>query len=84
MQPSRKVVGWAMGEKIDRERVRSALDMALLGRPAPALHHSGRGSQYATGATGASSMLHKPRGPATLAPDAPPPLDLEVPPPDGE
>ncbi|WP_233597565.1 MULTISPECIES: IS3 family transposase [Corallococcus] len=45
---SRKVVGWAMGERIDRELVLSALDMALLGRPAPALHHSDRGSQYAS------------------------------------
>ena len=45
---SRKVVGWAMSEKIDRELVLSALDMALLGRPAPALHHSDRGSQYAS------------------------------------
>jgi len=45
---SRKVVGWAMSEKIDRQLVLSALDMALLGRPAPALHHSDRGSQYAS------------------------------------
>jgi putative transposase len=45
---SRKVVGWAMSEKIDRALVLSALDMALLGRPAPALHHSDRGSQYAS------------------------------------
>jgi transposase InsO family protein len=45
---SRKVVGWAMSEKLDRELVLSALDMALLGRPAPALHHSDRGSQYAS------------------------------------
>lgn len=45
---SRKVVGWAMSEKIDRELALSALNMALLGRPAPALHHSDRGSQYAS------------------------------------
>lgn len=45
---SRKVVGWAMGERIDRGLVLSALDMALLGRPAPQLHHSDRGSQYAS------------------------------------
>ncbi|RKG59026.1 IS3 family transposase [Corallococcus sp. AB011P] len=44
---SRKVVGWAMGKRIDRELVLSALDMALLGRPAPALHHSDCGSQGA-------------------------------------
>lgn len=45
---SRKVVGWAMGEKIDRGLVLCALDMALLDRPAPELHHSDRGSQYAS------------------------------------
>ncbi|GEN11436.1 hypothetical protein MFU01_64730 [Myxococcus fulvus] len=45
---SRKVVGWAMGERIDRRLVLSALDMALLGHPAPELHHSDRGSQYAS------------------------------------
>ncbi|NOJ83920.1 IS3 family transposase [Myxococcus xanthus] len=45
---SRKVVGWAMGERIDRALVQSALDMALLGHPAPELHHSDRGSQYAS------------------------------------
>ncbi|AGC47870.1 IS5 family transposase orfB [Myxococcus stipitatus DSM 14675] len=45
---SRKVVGWAMGERIDRSLVVSALAMALQGRPAPALHHSDRGSQYAS------------------------------------
>lgn len=46
--PPSKVVGWAMGERIDRRLVLSALDMALLGRPAPLLHHSVRGSQYAS------------------------------------
>jgi transposase InsO family protein len=45
---SRKVVGWAMSERIDRELVLCALNMALLGHPAPALHHSDRGSQYAS------------------------------------
>lgn len=45
---SRRVVGWAMSDTIDRQLVLSALDMALLGRPAPALHHSDRGSQYAS------------------------------------
>jgi transposase InsO family protein len=46
---SRRVVGcWSMGERIDRHLVRAALDMALIGRTAPALHHSDRGSQYAS------------------------------------
>jgi transposase InsO family protein len=45
---SRKVVGWAMGERIDRELALSALRMALLGAAAPELHHSDRGSQYAS------------------------------------
>jgi transposase InsO family protein len=45
---SRKVVGWAMSETIDRRLVLRALDMALLNRSAPALHHSDRGSQYAS------------------------------------
>ncbi|NBD09110.1 IS3 family transposase [Corallococcus silvisoli] len=39
---SRKVVGWAMGERIDSGLVLSALDMALLGGPAPRLHYSDR------------------------------------------
>jgi putative transposase len=47
---SRRVVGWAMGEKIDRHLVLRALDMALKGRQPPEglLHHSDRGSQYAS------------------------------------
>ncbi|WP_284665542.1 IS3 family transposase [Myxococcus sp. SDU36] len=45
---SRKVVGWAMSDTIDRHLVLSALTMALLNRPAPDLHHSDRGSQYAS------------------------------------
>ncbi|MFP2964509.1 IS3 family transposase, partial [Myxococcus sp. 1LA] len=45
---SRKVVGWAMSDTIDRQLVLSALTMALLNRPAPDLHHSDRGSQYAS------------------------------------
>jgi len=57
---SRKVVGWAMSEKIDRELVLSALDMALLGRPAPARHHSDRGSQLRF--KGSSQRLLEQRG----------------------
>ena len=47
---SRRVVGWAMSERIDRHRVLNALDMALKGRQPPhgLLHPSDRGSQYAS------------------------------------
>ena len=47
---SRKIVGWAMGERIDSALVLKALDMALLHRqpPANALFHSDRGVQYAS------------------------------------
>jgi transposase InsO family protein len=47
---SRKVVGWSMSEHIDRHLVLNALDMALKGRRPPRglLHHSDRGSQYAS------------------------------------
>jgi len=45
---SRKVVGWAMSDTIDRQRVLGALNMALLNRPVPDLHPSDRGSQYAS------------------------------------
>lgn len=47
---SRKVVGWAMSSHIDTALVQEALRMAL-GRRMPAaglLHHSDRGSQYAS------------------------------------
>jgi transposase InsO family protein len=45
---SRKVVGWAMSERMDTALVLAALRMALCGRRPPAglLHHSDRGSQY--------------------------------------
>jgi transposase InsO family protein len=48
---SRVVVGWAMSERITRELTLDALDMALVQRrPGPGLlHHSDRGSQYASG-----------------------------------
>ena len=47
---SRKVVGWAMSSHIDTALVQDALEMAL-GRRQPSsglLHHSDRGSQYAS------------------------------------
>lgn len=47
---SRRVVGWAMSEGMERELCLSALRMALQARqPPPGLiHHSDRGSQYAS------------------------------------
>ncbi len=47
---SRKIVGWAMSDKINAQLVKSALEMAIAHRkPAPGLlHHSDRGSQYAS------------------------------------
>ena len=47
---SRKVVGWAMSAHVDTQLVRDALEMAL-GRRQPGaglIHHSDRGSQYAS------------------------------------
>jgi transposase InsO family protein len=48
---SRKIVGWAMSERIDTVLVLKALAMALLHRcpPANVLFHSDRGVQYASG-----------------------------------
>jgi len=48
---SRRVVGWSMSERIDRKLALDALRMALAQRrPQPGLiHHSDRGSQYASG-----------------------------------
>lgn len=47
---SRRVVGWAMRAQMDRTLVLAALEMAVKQRrPAPGLlHHSDRGSQYAS------------------------------------
>jgi putative transposase len=48
---SRAVVGWAVSGRITRELTLEALEMALLRRRPPhgLLHHSDRGSQYASG-----------------------------------
>jgi transposase InsO family protein len=48
---SRAVVGWAVSERITRDLTLEALDMALLRRRPlhGLLHHSARGSQYASG-----------------------------------
>jgi len=45
---SRRVVGWAMADRIDARLVENAWKMAVLHRhpPAQLLHHSDRGSQY--------------------------------------
>jgi putative transposase len=47
---SRKIVGWAMSERIDTTLILNALSMALLHRQPPAnlLFHSDRGVQYAS------------------------------------
>ena len=47
---SRKIVGWAMGKRIDTALILQALFMALLHRQPPAnlLFHSDRGVQYAS------------------------------------
>ena len=47
---SRKIVGWAMSGRIDSALVISAMHMALSQRrpPTAMLHHSDRGSQYAS------------------------------------
>lgn len=48
---SRRVVGWAMSERIDRHLVLGALSMAVVNRGVPTgelVHHSDRGSQYAS------------------------------------
>lgn len=50
---SRKVVGWAMGERMSADLVISALDMALhTRRPKTVIHHSDQGSQYTSLAFG--------------------------------
>jgi transposase InsO family protein len=48
---SRRVVGWAMSEQITRKLALNALNMALSRRQPPhgLIHHSDRGSQYASG-----------------------------------
>jgi putative transposase len=47
----KKIVGWSMGERITKELTISALEMAISRRrPSEGLiHHSDRGSQYASG-----------------------------------
>jgi len=45
---SRKIVGWSISSKTDTFLVLTALRRALKTRGAPRLHHSDRGSQYAS------------------------------------
>jgi putative transposase len=47
---SRRVVGWGLSERLEREGALDALKMALQNRQPPQglLHHSDRGSQYAS------------------------------------
>ena len=47
---SRRVVGWAIRRSLEMELVLTALHVALGSRPAPQLHHSDRGVQYASNA----------------------------------
>lgn len=50
---SRKIVGWSMSDRITQELVIDAMQMALArrrDREGKLLHHSDRGSQYASGA----------------------------------
>ena len=50
---SRKVVGWAFGERMTADLVILALNMALMTRkPASVIHHSDQGSQYTSIAFG--------------------------------
>ncbi|UVI33625.1 IS3 family transposase [Paenibacillus spongiae] len=47
---SRKIVGWSLGERMTKELVLDAFDKAVLHRKPPKglIHHSDRGSQYAS------------------------------------
>ena len=50
---SRKVVGWAFGERMSSDLVIPALNMALMTRkPESVIHHSDQGSQYTSIAFG--------------------------------
>lgn len=50
---SRKVVGWAMGERMTSDLVLAALNMALhIRKPNGVIHHSDQGSQYTSIAFG--------------------------------
>lgn len=58
---SRRIVGWSMSERMTAELVLDALDMAIANRQPPAglIHHSDRGSQYASQAFQAQLATHR-------------------------
>jgi putative transposase len=58
---SRRIVGWAMSDRLERQLVIDALLMALQARRPPPglLHHSDRGSQYASQAYQALLTKHQ-------------------------
>ncbi len=45
---SRNVIGWGMKERMTTQLVTDAFNMALMKRTPPLIHHSDRGSQYAS------------------------------------
>jgi putative transposase len=55
---SRRIVGWALRPHLQTELVTTALHMALATRPHPQLHHSDRGTQYASQAYRALLARH--------------------------
>ena len=61
---SRRVIGWALDVTLEDDLPLAALRMALeLRRPAPGLvHHSDRGSQYASGDYTGLPNQHEPQG----------------------
>lgn len=61
---SRRVVGWALSRRIDAELAVAALEAAIAGRAPPpgCVHHSDRGSQYASGPYRAKLEAHGLKG----------------------
>jgi putative transposase len=55
---SRRVVGWALRAGLTVDLVLAALHVALATRPRPQLHHSDRGSQYASHVYRAALATH--------------------------
>ncbi len=60
---SRKIVGWAMSDHLETDLVEGALEMAVKHRQPAAglLHHSDRGSQYASHAYRAALLMYQMR-----------------------
>jgi len=61
---SRRVVGWALGRRIDADLAVAALEAAVADREPPpgCVHHSDRGSQYASGPYRAKLEAHGLKG----------------------